>query len=321
LNARLFLSFVASHVLWAHGEPTITQTQWRGFDAFTLGDGRSEAVVVPALGGRVMSYGMKGGVNFIWNGAPGNERAENAQFWGGDKTFIGPHTLWGFYRTPWPPPLPDRTAHSVEKLDGARLRTTSPTWEPHGTKIVREYAWENEALVITHTLTPAQGSHALGAVWTVTQIVPTDTVYVPLNPQSPYREGVYWFGWSKQRGAEAGAKVVSPSLLELHPTTGTIYKFGAHPTRPALVAVKDGVAFLQTADPQEGQYPEGADGAGLNVEIYHHDTSGPGEYTELEHLSPLRRLDAGATLTTRWSLHEVAKDGRREACEKLLEGK
>jgi hypothetical protein len=320
LNARFFLPALLALALPAQAEPTLARTQWRGFDAYMLSDGRSEATVVPALGGRVMSYGRKGGLNFIWNGAPGNERVDNAQFWGGDKTFIGPHTFWGFYRPTWPPPLPDRTAHTAEVLDGARLRTTSPAWEPHGTKIVREYSWDAGTLVIAHTLTPAPGSHALGAVWTVAQIIPTDAVYVPLNPQSPYRDGVYWFGWSKQHGAEAGAKVLSPTLLELHPITGTLYKFGAHPARPALVAVKDGLAFLQTDDPQEGQYPEGADGAGLSLEVYHHDAPGPGEYIELEHMSPLRRLDAGATLTTHWSLHDV-KDGVRETVEKLLDGK
>jgi hypothetical protein len=52
-------------------------------------------------------------------------------------------------------------------------------------------------------------------------------------------------------------------------------------------------------------YPEGADGAGLSVEVYHHDQKGPGEYVELEQLSPLRRLDAGLTLTTRWSIHPL----------------
>ena len=317
MNARAPLVALAVLTLHAGAEPAVVKTKWRGLEAFALSDGRSEVVVVPALGGRALSYGLKGGLNFLWNGEPGNERKENAQFWGGDKTYIGPHTLWGFYRTMWPPPLPDHAAHEVEMLDGGRLRTTSPVWEPHGVKITREYAWDAGDLVVTHSISKAPASHALGTVWTITQIVPTEFVYVPLNPVSPYRDNVYWFAWSKDR-ENAGARVLSPSLLEIRPTPGALYKLGAHPARPALAAVKDGLVFLQKSEPQEGQYPEGADGAGLSVEVYHHDAPGAGEYTELEMLSPLRRLDGGATMVTRWSLHPVPKDGAREAVDKLF---
>ena len=320
MNARAPLLAFAVIALHAGAEPTIVKTKWREFEAFALSDGRSEVLVVPALGGRAMSYGLKGGLNFLWNGEPGNERKDNAQFWGGDKTYIGPHTLWGFYRPTWPPPVPDRAAHEVELLDGGRLRTTSPAWEPHGVKITREYAWDAGKLVIIHTIGKAAGSHALGAVWTITQIVPTDFVYVPLNPKSPYRDNVCWFAWSKDR-ENSGAQILSPSLLQIRPTPGALYKLGAHPARPALAAEKDGLAFLQESDPQEGQYPEGADGAGLSVEVYHHDAPGSGEYTELEMLSPVRRLDEGAMLVTRWSLHAVPKDGARAAIEPLFGAK
>ena len=299
-------------------EPTVEKTTWRELPAFRLSDGRTEAVVVPQLGGRCVSYGLVGGWNWLWTGEPGSERRNPTLHWGGDKTYLGPHTLWSFYRPMWPPPLPDHAAHEVEQLDGGRLRTTSPVWEPHGAKFTREYAWDAGELVVTHSFAPAPGSHALGAVWTVTQIIPTDFVYVPLHPQSPYRDNVFWFAWSKQRGAEAGANMMSPTLLEIRPTTGTLYKLGASPTQPALAAVKGGVLFLQKSAPQEGQYPEGADGAGLSIEVYHHDAAGPGEYTELEMMSPLRRLDQGAKLITRWSLHPVPKDGARAMVVELF---
>src|SRR4029079_14679683 len=101
---------------------------------------------------------------------------------------------------------------------------------------------------------------------------------------------------------------MTSSLVELKPETGTIFKLGANPAQPALAAVKNGLAFVVQAEPQEGQYPEGADGAGFSVEVYHHDAPGAGEYTELELLSPLRRLEAGATLITRWNVHALPKD-------------
>ena len=57
----------------ADGESSATPTKWRGLDAMRLTDGRSEAVVVPALGGRLVHYGLIGGLNWMWCGEPGAE--------------------------------------------------------------------------------------------------------------------------------------------------------------------------------------------------------------------------------------------------------
>lgn len=137
---------------------------------------------------------------------------------------------------------------------------------------------------------------------------------------SPYKENFFWFDFAKTAGRKA-ATVLSPTLLRLDPVHGDVFKMGAHPPQPALAAVRDGFAFLQKADAQKGEYPEGADGAGLSVEVYHHDARGAGEYVELEFLSPLRRFDTGATLTTRWTIHELPKNWDAAAVERLLTGK
>ena len=96
-----------------------------------------------------------------------------------------------------------------------------------------------------------------------------------------------------------------PGPSTARPGRAPVGEFPGTPARPALATVKEGLAFLQRADPQEGMYPEGAPEAGLSVEVYHHDQKGNGQYVELEQLSPLRRLDQGITLTTRWSIHPV----------------
>ncbi len=303
-------------------EPGVSTTTWRGLPAFRISDGKAEAIAVPQLGGRVMHFGRVGGGNFLWNGEPGSERREVALMWGGDKTYIGPHTMWPFTQPRmWPPPVPDVSAHEAATLEGGeRLRMTSPAWPGYGTRVVRELAFDAGGdLVFTHTIEKAPAGALLGAVWVVTQTAPSDAVFVPLNPKSPYKDNVYWFGWGTPKEG-TGATTLSPTLLRIRPVLGTSWKLGAHPARPALATVKDGVAFVQRADPQEGQYPEGADGAGLSVEVYHHDLPGPGEYTELEMLSPLRRLDAGATLTTRWSLHDVPREAPEAEVERLLGG-
>jgi len=304
----------------ADGESSAAPTKWRGLDAVRLTDGRSEAVIVPALGGRLVHYGLIGGLNWMWCGEPGAETRTPALFWGGDKTYIGPHTMWPFTlpRT-WPPPPPDSLPHQTPPPPaGVLFSSISEGWPEYGPGVRRDYVFtENGDLVITHSIDRRAQSRMLGAVWVITQIIPADRIFVPLNPKSPYKDNLFWFGWSAPR-EKVGATFLSSSLLQIEPVTGTMFKLGANPIKPALAAVKDGWAFVQRADPQEGQYPEGADGAGMSVEVYHHDLPGAGEYTELEMLSPLRRLDAGATLTTRWSIHEVPKNDLRASIESLL---
>ena len=301
-------------------EPTLTKTMWRGIEAFALSDGRSEAVVVPKLGGRVMEYRRAGGANWLWLGEPGAEKTPPTQFWGGDKAYIGPHTMWNFtLPRMWPPPEPDAVEHAAEVLGDGALRTTSPPWEGYdGARIVREYRFEAGGdFVIRHSIAAMPASRAIGAVWTITQIAPPAAVFVPLNPVSPYKDNFFWFAYTKAQHRQC-ATIVSPPLLKLAPVQGEMFKMGAHPPQPALAAVRDGFALVQKADAQEGQYPEGADGAGLSVEVYHHDARGAGEYVEMEAMSPLRRLSAGSVLTTRWSIHELPVDWTAQTIAGLL---
>lgn len=313
------LAVLCLHARSSGGASEVVRIQWRGLDAYKLTDGRTEAIVVPQLGGRLMRYGRVDGPNFIWNGEPGAERGDDALMWGGDKTYIGPHTMWKFTQpTMWPPPAPNTQPCEATILEGGRLRTVSPAWPAYQARVFRETSFEaNGDLVITHTIEKVPGSLILGAVWTVTQTIPTDAVYAPVNPKSPYKNGIFWFGTPPSMD-ELGVSFPMPSLLQIRPVTGTVYKLGTHPAKPAIAAVKDGVAFIERADPQEGQYPEGADGAGMSAEVYHHPLPPPREYTELEFLSPLRRLDEGASLTTRWRLQDIPKDTGPEEIVRLL---
>ena len=316
---RISVALLA-HVVCALAEPSLKPTTWRGIEAFALTDGRSEAVVVPKLGGRVVSYRLVGGANWLWLGEPGSETREPSQFWGGDKSYIGPHSGWRFTlpRT-WPPPSPDTSAHAAEVLDGGALRITSPPWDGYdAARITREFRFDAGGdFIVQHGIAAVPGSRAVGALWTISQMVP-GAVFVPLNAVSPYKDNFFWFDWSKP-AARKGATLLSPTLLRIEPVVGEVFKIGAHPPQPALAVVRDGAAFVQKADPQpKSDYPEGADGAGFSVEVYHHDLPGAGEYVELEFLSPLRRFDTGATLTTRWSIHALPKDWDAAAIESLL---
>ena len=315
-----FIPAILATIATVAAGPTLTKTTWRDIEAYKLTDGKCEAIVVPKLGGRVVSFGVVGGTNWLWVGAPGSEKREPALYWGGDKTYIGPHSGWRFtLPKTWPPPSPDTAEHIAETLDGGALKITSPPWDGYdGARITREFRFEaNGEFVIRHKIAAVPGSRAVGALWTISQTIPAST-FVPLNSSSPYKDNFFWFAWSKPVARKSVA-VLSPTLLRLDHVPGEVSKMGAHPPQPALAAVKDGVAFVQKADPQSNaDYPEGADGAGLSLEVYHHDVKDDGEYVELEFLSPLRRFDAGVSLVTRWSIHTLPKDWDAQAIERLL---
>ncbi len=316
---KLLLLFLALASLVRAAEPAATETRWRDLPAWRLTDGRTEAVVVPQLGGRVVVYGLVGGTNWMWTGEPGAERKNPPLYWGGDKTYLGPHSNWALVQdTMWPPPSPDFTPCEVVTPPKGLLSTLGSPWPGSGARIRRDYAFGRDGeLVITHSIAPIPGSRETGALWTVAQTVPADRFLVPLAAQSPYTGGYFRFGFEKAPGFPA-ATALSRTLLQLKPVVGSGFKLGAHPAKPALASLKDGHAFIQRSDAQDGQYPEGLPGAGLTVEVYHHDLPGPGEYIELEQLSALRRLDQGITLVTRWNV-QTLPSGSPEEQQKAVE--
>jgi hypothetical protein len=283
-------------------EPAVEITDWQGRPAYRLSNGRLEAIVVPEMGGRILRFGEVGGDNWLWVGTEEQQAGEKTQFWGGDKTYFGPHSLWRFTMpATWPPPPPDGEPHAAEILPGGRLRVVSPVWATVGARIERVLGFDGQGdFVIEHRAEPVPGSRLPGALWTITQIPPTDAVYVPLAADSPYKQNAFWYGQATAEGAHAVS--VAPDLLRVTPTEGTVWKLGAAPPHPALAAVRGKEVLLQRADPQPGPYPGGPDRGGFTVEVYHHNAPGPGQFTELEFLSPLKRFEEGMRLTTRWSL-------------------
>lgn len=333
--ASALLAFAGLSGAFATADATtvIEKTDFRGAAGWRITDGSTEAVIVPAFGGRLMRYGKVGGANWLWNGRT-DETGEYMR-WGGDKTFPGPHSMWHFTmpRT-WPPPAPDTTEHKVE-VKAHSIVTTSPPWEAYGgARVIREYRFDKGELVISHRITPVPGSAVPVAAWVITQCEPA-VAYVPLPRLSPYKDAVVWLGGNRDA---APMRFASPTLLEIAPKTGAVFKLGSHPERPALAAVRNGELFLQRAEvevrvrnPKPGepatqwvpadpnsQYPEGVNGAGLSVEYYHHNLPPPRHYIELELLSPLRPARDGAAFNTRWSLHPLGGQSPTDAATKIL---
>jgi hypothetical protein len=101
-----------------HAATTVEPAVYHGAPAYRLSNGKTEAVVVPSLSGRVMRFGTVGGDNWLWNAAPEKLNGDGYKNYGGDKTFAGPHPVWNtFADNLWPPdPAWDGAAHLAQVL-------------------------------------------------------------------------------------------------------------------------------------------------------------------------------------------------------------
>jgi glucose/arabinose dehydrogenase len=310
---------------------TITPTLYDGRTAFRLSDGRTEAVVVPEIG-RVMRYGFVGGSNFLWTSLRKTYRENEWKNWGGDKTWPAPQLWWSaIAERGWPPdPAWDGNPHTARVLSNGHLQMTSEVTKGFGARVVREFWFEqNGDFAIEQTVEKVKGEPLLLSIWNVTQVEPPDAMFVPLNSQSVYKEN---FHWLQPPDNESPIVHRTTTLLQVHPSVGVStknsYKVGADTPVIAVAAVKDGVAMIEKAVRQDGEYPDGAvGGAGFPVEVYNNGDAKE-NYVELELLSPLHLLKKGDRYqhTVRWSLHQLLSSDvnamtTHDAIEKLLKEK
>jgi hypothetical protein len=291
--------------------PQLTAVVYGGRKAFRLSDGRSEAIIVPAIG-RVMRYGLVGGFNLLWNAPRGVENGYGGWInWGGDKTWPAPQSLWPVHAgAGWPPDRSwDGAAHRAQVLPGGRLRTFSPVSPKLGARVIREYSFSNGEFVVAQSIEKLRGAPMMLSIWNVAQIPAPHAVFLPTNPQSAYKNNFFWFSKPK---FEPGVNALSPNVLQLLPLRGeqtkSGYKIGVDAPVSAMAAMWDRTLFLIRSARPEGQYPDGPDNAGFPVEFYDSGDSNPAKhYVELELLSPLKPFRPGSrwTHTMRWSLHTL----------------
>ncbi len=329
----LLLSALFFLVAMCHAT-TVEKTTYHGHEAYRLSDGKTEAVIVPSLSGRVMRFGAIGGANWLWNALPERLQGNGYKNYGGDKTFAGPHPVWNtFTDSLWPPePTWDGAAHIGQILPDGKFKTTGNVWRGFGVRVIREFSFNAAGeFVVSQTLEKVEGEPRVLAIWPVTQVAPPDAVYVPLNEKSAYLWGYHPYGTLPKTArveplvetpTQIGTPTPRPRLLKITPTSGGGYKLGADSPVVSIAAVKDGVAFVQRTEKIKAQYPEGVEGAGLTVEFYNHGEGGAAHYIELELMSPLYSLKMGEskTLVTRWSLHALpGKIATPESISQLLQ--
>jgi len=307
--------------------PLITQVKFGGRDAYRFSDGKTAAVIVPSLG-RVMSYGLAGGPNLLFNNPSAKPDPKNPANWvnyGGDKTWPAPQEGWALWQKSggWPPPRQwDGEAHSAQVLTGGKLRTVSPMHPGLGGRVARTYSMNAAGeFVIEQSIEKWSGGPLSLSIWSVTQINHPDAIFLRSNPTSTYKSGFH------RIDTAAGPFAISqprPDLVRAEPSKQGAYKIGVDAPVVALASVKDGVAFVQKAARLKGEYPDGALTAGFPIEIY--NSSSPA-YVELEMLGPLRTyfgskngksVGTHFTQTVRWSLHPLHDASDQDEIARLL---
>ena len=308
------------------GAVEFQRTDFRGLEAWRLSDGRTYATIVPGLA-RVMEYGLVGEKNVLWHNSD-DLSAEETKNHGGDKTWLAPQSQWpligGARWSNWPPdPVWEQAAHTARLLPGPVLSVEGPVSSASGVAISREYSFApNGDLVISQIAAKKSGPPLYFSLWSVTQVPKPDAIWVPLNPEIPYKQGFYW---QSAPHPDAVAAVTSRQL-KLRPVETGSYKIGADAPRAAIIAVREGLAFRLRAAKPPGQYPDGADESGFPVEIYSSGLQKNGElFCELELLGPLRLTRAGQSWrhTVRWDLRRLTNrntdsDASRAEVEALL---
>ena len=303
LLAGLMISLSAKP---AAAQTTMTKEKWNGHTAYRLSDGKTEVVIVPDLTSRVMTYQFVGGKNVLWNG-PTTFKPDEWANYGGEKVWPALQGDWGMFSPAWPPhPTYDGLPHKAETLPGGRLRTTGPIMTGFGVRAVREFGFDPATgeFVISTTFTKVEGEPRKIAIWNVTQIPQPDKIYLLTNPNSVYKDNSAWFGPMMPKEAQK-VEATPEGLLAYTPTAAGGYKFGTDALLPAVAGVKGDLAFILHTDKKEGQYPEGAEGAGFPVTIWNAGGDNPAaRYNEMEVMSPLTPMKKGDALIhiLRWKL-------------------
>ncbi len=297
----LFVSTIFGAACAAEPSPvTVTRTMFGGREAFQMTDGKTEAVIVPSIA-RVMRYAEVGGENWLWVAADGQVEQDGWKNYGGEKSWVAPQSEWPlFLERAWPPDEAWESGHEAKVLENPpRVHTESPVGK-NGIRIVREFSFAaGGEFVTTTTLEKVSGPPLMAGAWTITQIPAVEAILMPIDPASAYKRGFYRWG----KSALGDVQGHSDLTIRVTPTTDGAYKIGVDAPTAVIHAWRKGKVFEQRADHEEGNYPDGAEGAGFPVELYDHGRADK-HYLELELLSPISPLSIGQhrTFTVRWRI-------------------
>jgi hypothetical protein len=310
----------------SHAAPAITRESSHGWpDSYRLANGRIEAVVVTAIGPRIIELKAAGGSNlfYIRDTEAGRSGEPDWTFRGGWRLWIAPERRETTYAL-------DNAPCTAEVIDGTTLRVTAPPQPAAGIQKVIEVSLdptEPRLHVVSHIRNI--GAQPLTyAAWSLSVMRPGGRAFAPIDvgpldafdatrklllwSYTEFSDPRYRFGdrliqvdQSKVRAAPAGQSGRRDDES----------KIGVDSAQGWVAYLLDGTLYLKRfAHDRGGHYPDG----GATIEIY-----SSAEFLEVEQLSPLTTITPGEEIVFPedwWVLSDVSVPTDEQNALKTLQG-
>jgi hypothetical protein len=278
----------------AEGAVHIAKTAYNGWaEAFTISNGKVEAVVVPAVG-RVMQFrfaGEKEGPfweNHALDGKnPDSQSAEWINF-GGDKTWPSPQGDWAkITGRAWPPPKAFDSMPVDATQEGEVLVLRSKLDPNYGIRTERRITLSaNEPELKIETIyRKVEGAPIQAGIWIITQLRDPEKVFMPVPTPSLYPPG-----YNKQSDILPADLQVKDGWVSCTRSPKDSTKIGSDGS-DLIWGDKQWIVAIHAERERAGDFPD----KGSSVEIY--TNPDPNKYVELEMLGPLHSLKQGDVLS------------------------
>jgi hypothetical protein len=293
----------------------IQKATYNGWEqAFTLSNGKVEAVVVPAIG-RVMQFRFAGEkVGPFWenHGLDGKNPDSQSSEWinfGGDKTWPAPQSEWAkITGRGWPPPKAFDSMPVEPEVQGETLVIRSKIDPNYGIRAERRITLlPNEAEMKIETLyRKVEGAPIRVGIWIITQLSDPEKVFMPVRKNSIFSQG-----YNKQ-------SEILPVNLQFAAPWVTCTRSKRDSTKigsdaSELIWANDRWVLTIHAEREDsGDFPD----QGSSAEIY--TNPDPNAYVELEMLGPLKLLKRGESMS-RTQTYRLYRRGT-EAIDEQVKG-
>lgn len=292
------------------GVPNLSPLQYRGWEATRLESGPLAMVLVPQIGGRIMTVAWKGReLSFVNPDYAGRlidvaavadvheaKRRFGFVLWGGDKTWLAPQDRW----TDGDPFLDlDSGAYAmaVDRANGA-VTMTSPVCRETGVQIERTVRFGRRpgTWSVASRLVNASDRSVQWAPWDVDMMLRPATVFLPTRANSAFPRGVRTFD-AEGVSASVRDQVVGfvDDIAVVSCKDAIRFKYGVDAARGHVLAVLDtgdgGLIGYRKTVPTYHPQPYGH---GCVLEIFNSPDYG---YIELEVHGPVVSLEPGQSFT------------------------
>lgn len=258
-------------------------------DCFVIKEKSIEAVIIPDLGGRIISLSFEGRELLRQDyKALGRKNLLSIDWgnWGGGFDWVAPQSSWN--EVGWPPPDAFDSGKWMSKVENNCLLLISPI-SPFGVQIEKKISLLSNKMHISRRLiNRGKKSVSLG-LWSIFQIKNSNTVCVPLSNKPKIK-------WLDNRIQSSIESLYKDKIIEIDESSGERvlhffsnkgnFKVGIYEPLSKIICC-DGQVSIEI----KGSFEDAAIFPHFgNIEIYRDSNLG---YTEIEHLWDSSPLEIG----------------------------